>query len=65
MSLVFPHRSRCHLVKYFYGPLDDCLVFIQDNKPLDDNHWFELYPAADVYHDPHGFYICDLYEMSN
>ena len=48
MSIGLGKQYWVHCIKVYFGSLDQCIKFMQDNKPDDDLHWFELRPLVVV-----------------
>lgn len=48
MAIGLGHKYWVELIKYKYGSLEECLQWIQENKPENDLYWFELIPQAEI-----------------
>ena len=65
MSIGLGHKYWVHLIKHFYGDLQACIKYMQDNPPKDDAQWYELRPNPTI---KKGLtircneYSCDLVE---
>ena len=61
MSLGLGKRYWVHVIKHFYGTLEECLKYMNENKSANIYQWYELRP--DVHVRKSGSY-CDNYSCN-
>lgn len=64
MSLGLGHKYWVHILKHFYGTLEECIKHMQENKPSNKYQWYELRPDVIIKKEGsyNEYYFCDLVE---
>ena len=62
MSMGLGKRYFVHVIKYFYGSLEECLKYMNENKPANKRQWYELRP--DVHIRKYSQTYCENYQCS-
>ncbi len=64
MSLGLGKKYWVHMIKHFYGTLEECINYMNQNKPRNNKQWYELRPDVNVKEGTTDNYSLDLVEIS-
>lgn len=63
MAIGLGKKYWIHVIKHFYGTLEQCIQFMNQNKPKNNKEWYELRPIPNVKERTCEEYQCDLVEI--
>ena len=63
MAFGLGNHYLVQVIKWKSGTLEECIEFMNQNKPINTKEWYELEPIPDVKNGTCSEYHCSLVKM--